>query len=176
MSDRADPMAGRNGRGVGQNLAAGLALMLLASFALFLSRNLGYGSLSEIGPGFFPVVLAAILLAVGLAQTTLALRRSADAMGERLDAWSIRGLLGVLGAILLFGLLIRGIDLGAVRIPAMGLIVAGPAAILLSGFADRSTRWRDLLLLMVALTAATVILFRFILRLPIPLAPWLIGY
>ena len=37
-------------------------------------------------------------------------------------------------------------------------------------------RWREIVLFGLALTAACILLFKVLLRLPVPLAPWLIGY
>lgn len=82
----------------------------------------------------------------------------------------------MLGAVVTFGLTIRGFDIGPLRIPALGLIVAGPLSIALASRADPETRSLEVIVLAVALTALCIGLFRFMLRLPIPVAPWLVGY
>jgi hypothetical protein len=58
----------------------------------------------------------------------------------------------------------------------LGLVVAGPLAIVVSAFASDEVRWSETLLFGALMTAFCVGLFKFVLGLPIPLAPWLIGY
>ena len=96
--------------------------------------------------------------------------------GTELERWSPRGLLFVLGAAVAFALTLRGFDLGVVRIPALGLVVAGPLAITFASLADPETRLREIIIFAAGLTALCVLMFRVILRLPIPIAPWLLGY
>ena len=77
---------------------------------------------------------------------------------------------------LLFALTIRGVDFGVFKFPALGLSVAGPLAIIFSGFADKESRFWELILFAVGLTLGCIGVFKFVLRLPIPVAPWLLGY
>jgi hypothetical protein len=82
----------------------------------------------------------------------------------------------VLGAIVVFGITIRGMEIGGLSLPPLGLAIAGPLAIMIGGFADSDTRWAELTVFALAISAFCIGLFRFALGLPIPLAPWLIGY
>ena len=72
----------------------------------------------------------------------------------------------MLGAVVAFGLTVR----------PLGLVVAGPLAIVISAFASNEVRWGETLVVGVLMTAFCIGLFKFALGLPIPLAPWLIGY
>jgi putative tricarboxylic transport membrane protein len=85
---------------------------------------------------------------------------------ERLNRWPLRGPLFVLGAMVVFGMAVR----------PLGLAVAGPLAIAVSAFASSEVRWRETLVYGLAMTAFCIGLFKFALGLPIPLAPWLLGY
>jgi putative tricarboxylic transport membrane protein len=58
----------------------------------------------------------------------------------------------------------------------LGLVVAGPVAIVIAAFASDEVRWMEAIVLGAVMTAVCVGLFKFALGLPIPLAPWLIGY
>lgn len=153
-----------------QALIGGLALVALAAFALWLVSDLSQGTLRSMGPAMLPRWLAvgvgicgAFLVAAGLMQD-----------GHPLEAISFRGPGMVVLGILFFAATIRGIDLGFVRIPQLGLIAAGPFAMFIGGFAAPDVRWRDLLILSLALTAACMMLFGDLLNLPIPLYPqWL---
>src|SRR6185436_6700531 len=61
--------------------------------------------------------------------------------------------------------------LGPIALPGLGLLVAGPLAIFISGYATGEARARDLVILSLALTAACMELFGDMLNLPIPLFP-----
>jgi len=86
--------------------------------------------------------------------------------GPTIDRWPIRGPLFVLGAVVAFGLTVR----------PLGLVVAGPLAILIGSLASSEVRWKETIVVGAVVTAVCVGLFKFALGLPIPLAPWLIGY
>jgi CHASE2 domain-containing sensor protein len=72
----------------------------------------------------------------------------------------------VLGAVMVFATTVR----------TFGLAVAGPLAIIISSLADRQTRPIEVLLFAIGLTAICIGLFKYLLRLPIPLAPFYLGY
>ena len=86
--------------------------------------------------------------------------------GERLEPWSLRGTLLVLGAIAAFAATIR----------PLGLVVAGPLAVIMAALADPSTRLKEIIPFAIILSLACIGLFKYALRLPIPLAPLLLGY
>jgi putative tricarboxylic transport membrane protein len=114
------------------------------------------------GPGTLPKGLAVLLGALG----ALLVANSIFEKGTSLDRWSIRGPLFILGALVVFGLTVR----------PLGLIVAGPLAIMVSALASDEMRWKETILFGVLMTAFCIGLFKFALGLPIPLAPWLFGY
>ena len=84
---------------------------------------------------------------------------------------SLRGRLFVILAILAFAVAIRPFALGPVALPGLGLLVAGPLAIFISGYATNEARPRELLILSLGLTALCMELFGDMLNLPIPLFP-----
>jgi hypothetical protein len=109
-----------------------------------------------------PKLVAGLLALLGLFIMALGLAPGND----RLERFSLRGPLFVLGAVFLFGGLIR----------PFGIVVAGPLAVLFAGAADRATRPLELVLFAIILSALSIGLFKYVLRLPIPLAPFLLGY
>jgi hypothetical protein len=154
-----------------QDLAAGLFMILLGALALVLSSDLPIGTLRQIGPGMLPKAFAVICATLGLMLCLTALRFN----GEKLSGWSWRGVIFVLGAACVFGLTIRGFEIGPIRVPQLGLLVSGPLVILVSGLAASDLKWKELLIFSVAMSAACILLFKYALSLPIPLAPWLLG-
>ena len=119
------------------------------------------------GPAMLPRWLA---IGVGLCGIAL-LVGGISKTGEALETYTYRGPLVVVVAILAFAVTIRGASYGGINIPGLGLTVAGPLAILIGGGATPEVRWRELLILALALTAFCMILFGDLLNLPIPLYP-----
>jgi putative tricarboxylic transport membrane protein len=147
----------------GQTLG-GAVLVAAGVIALVSTGGLEAGTLADIGPALFPRALAALLLILGAAILLAGIR--AGAGGEALQAWKLRPLVSILGGILLFGLTVR----------TVGIVFAAPLALMTAGFATAETKWGELALFVAVLTAFCSILFRLVLGLPIPLAPWLFGY
>lgn len=154
-----------------QDLAAGLFMIALAALALLLARDLPSGSLRQIGPGMLPKSFAVICAGLG----ALLILASLNYKGEKLSGWSWRGVFFVLGGALLFGLTIRGFDIGPLKVPQLGLVISGPLVVLVAGLAAEDFRWKELLIFAVVMTSFCALLFKYALGLPIPLAPWLLG-
>ena len=150
-----------------QSLAGGLVLIALAALALWLTRDLDQGTLNSMGPGMLPRWLAVGVGLSGLALLAFAFVKD----GESLESWSLRGPAFILGAILAFALTIRGYNLGFLVIPGLGLLIAGPVAIILGWFATPEARLRDLVILALSLTPFCMVLFGDLLNLPIPVFP-----
>jgi len=145
-----------------QDFVGGVAVIAVAAFAWWLARGLPGGGASAMGPGTLPKGLAVLL---GVLGALLALSSLFDA-GLPLRRWSPRAPLLVLGALVVFGLAVR----------PLGLVVAGPLAIAVGAFASSEVRWKETIVFGVLMTAFCIGLFKFALGLPIPLAPWLLGY
>jgi len=145
-----------------QDVGGGLVIIAVAVFAFWAGADLPIGTFGGMGAGMLPKGLAVLL---GLLGALLIV----DAMlegGPRLERWSIRGLTFVLGAVVAFGLAVR----------PLGLIAAGPLAVIIGAFASDEVRWVETIVFGVVMTAFCIGLFKIALGLPIPLAPWLIGY
>jgi hypothetical protein len=168
MSAEADPVPHSSGpiRGP-QSFVAGLTLLALAAFSLWLTSDLPQGTLRAMGPAMLPRWLAVGVGICGVALVVAAFARP----GHALEAWSFRGPALVVLAILVFAMTIRPFNFGGVTTPGLGLIGAGPLAILIGGFASPEARLRELLIMGLALTAFCMILFGDLLNLPIPLFP-----
>ena len=145
-----------------RDFVGGLAVLAVALFAAWLSRDLPAAGGGGVGPGTLPKALAVLLGGLGILLALTALFER----GERLERWSLRGPLFILGALALFALTVR----------PLGLALAGPLAIVVAAFASSEVRWGETLVFGLAMTAFCVGLFKLALGLPIPLAPWLIGY
>ncbi len=145
-----------------QDFAAGIFLLCIAAVGLFGSLSLKFGTLSGIGPGLMPRVVSILVALFGV----LLIVNSFLWRGSTLERWSIRGPLCILGSIVTFALTIR----------PLGMLVAGPLAVMISATADTDTRWKEIIIYAVLLTAVCYGLFKLMLRLPIPVLPPVLGY
>ena len=152
---------------VPQSLIGGLLLIALAALALYLTRDLDQGTLNAMGPAMLPRWLAIGVGLSGLALVVFGFLKEGDA----LERWSLRGPVFVIGAILAFAVTIRPFSFGGVATPGLGLLVSGPLAIILGGFATPEARLRDLVILALSLTPFCMVLFGDLLNLPIPVFP-----
>lgn len=151
---------------------AGIALVAVGTAALVGGADLPFMTRQGVGAGLLPRLVGGLIVALGLLQAVLAFRTP----GERVGAWAWREIAIVLGAVVLFGLAIRGGTFGPVAIPPLGLSVAGPLAVFVAGLADRGSRPGEFLAFSFAISAVCIFAFRFALGIPVPVAPWLIGY
>ena len=154
-----------------QDLAGGLFMILLAAGAYGFSWELPAGTLRQLGPGMLPKAFAVICGALGVMLALASLRYN----GEKLSGWSWKGIFFALGGACLFALTIRGFEFGPIRVPALGLLVSGPLLIFFAGLAADDRKIKELLIFAIAMSAGCILLFKYALSLPIPLAPWLLG-
>ena len=145
-----------------QDFFGAIFLLVICGVALWQASLLTLGTLRQMGPGMMPTFLAIVLAGLALMLMVSALRES----GPDLGATSFRGIVFILGAFIAFGLAVR----------PLGLAVAGPLAVILSGFASTETRLGESMIFGLGMTAFCIGLFKVAHGLPIPLAPWLIGY
>ncbi len=109
-----------------------------------------------------PSALSAFVALIGVCLIVTWMRGHRSGTGR----WPTRGPLFILGAAVVFGLIIR----------PLGLAVAGPLLVVVAAFASHETRWGEILAFAVGMTVFCLVLFKYLLTLPIPVAPWLIGY
>lgn len=134
---------------------AGLLLIVIGAGAILVARDYPFGTALRMGPGYFPVMLGALLILFGVAILAAGLRR-----GERISgSWSLRALLVLPLSLVLFGLLMQH----AGFVPAMLVLIFGAAA------AGSEFRFMEVLLFALALTALAVAVFVWGLGLPYPL-------
>jgi hypothetical protein len=132
---------------------SGVMLIAIGGAAIFIARNYEFGSSLRMGPGYFPVLLGAILIAFGVGIGAKGLRSDAEKLDQ---TWSLRALIILPVSLALFGYLIDH----AGFIPAMLVLIIGSAT------ASRQFRLIEMLWFSVALTALCVIVFIWALGLP----------
>jgi hypothetical protein len=149
-----------------RNVIAGLILLAVAAVAGWEGSGLTMGTPRHIGPGMFPLLLAGLIALIGIILVGMGLKEISREGARYSDRWPLRSPIFILGAAVVFGLAVR----------PLGLAVAGPLLVIVGGLASHETRWVELLTFALAMTAFCIVLFKYLLTLPIPLAPWLLGY
>jgi putative tricarboxylic transport membrane protein len=147
----------------------GLALIALAIIAIWTSGDLPGMHGFAFGPGTAPRLFAGLLAVVGALVALSGLMVD----GPPIDPYAIRGPAWVLLAILAFAGMIRGISLGPLTIPPLGLVPSTFAAFMVSIFGSTEMRWLESLIAAVVMTAFCVGLFVYLLQLPFQLWPWI---
>lgn len=141
-------------------IAGGVAVLLEA-------RTYSIGTLGQLGPGFYPAILGALLALVGLAiaGTALAGMSAADepepAQAGGPD-W--RGWLCIVSGVILF----------VVCASLAGLAAAIFASVFAAALGDRTATLRGSLVLALVMTVAGTVLFGYLLRINMPIwqLPW----
>ena len=133
---------------------SGILFIAFGCLGLWLGRDYAIGSLSRMGPGFFPMTMSVALIGIGGFLTM----RSLVVPGEPVERIALWPQVLILAGIVAFGLLIERVGL------AVSVIVV--AAI--SGIAAQGLRWFELAALALAMSALSVILFVYLLGQPIP--------
>jgi hypothetical protein len=137
----------------------GIIYVVIGSVALYLGRELEMGRAGEMGPAYFPTILCALLIGVGV----ISLARSFFRTGTPIGKLAIRGMTLITLGIVLFGVLVRG----------AGLAVALPALVLVCSFASTRFRWSTTIFMAAGITVFCVLVFLKGLGIPLPvLGPW----
>lgn len=140
------------------DLVGGVALAALGVFATFYAADhYEIGQLNRMGPGFFPVVLGALLAGLGgLIAIVGCLRRPESTR----ISW--RALILVIFGVAVFALLLR---------PA-GLALASTGSVLVASLADEQATWRSRIAVAAGIAFVSVLLFRYGLGMVLPVWPW----
>jgi hypothetical protein len=135
----------------------GLLLVFLGAGALFMASKYRMGTAFRMGPGYFPVMLSSLLIAVGMILAGMSLKS-----GEvKLPDFAWRPLIVVSAAVTLFGVIING----------AGLVVSTFVMIIVSRFARPLFPTLETIVLGVVISVACAGLFYYGLHIQMPLLP-----
>jgi hypothetical protein len=153
----------RNVSGMPRDYYAGGLMVLIGLFTVLVGRHYELGTLTRMGPGYFPVVLGFVLIGIGVMIALTARMGAGAEAGEEVVRWpDPRGavciLLGVVSFIVLGG---HG-----------GLVPATFASVFISALGDRSGTLKSSLLLAVSVTVVGVLVFSYGLQVQFPLFTW----
>jgi hypothetical protein len=144
---------------------AGGLMVLFGLVAALKGPGYRLGTLMHMGPGFMPTALGVILICLGvLIAGTAATTSEPDGADERIlpehPQWL--GWLCILAGPLMF------IVFGSIG----GMIPGTFACVFVSALGDRTSTWKGALTLATVVTAFGVLLFSYVLKIPMPIWDW----
>lgn len=139
---------------------AGALMVVIGLGAVFIGCGYQTGNLRDMGPGFFPVAVGAIMAAIGVL-IALSERRVPDEEGKTpKPEW--RGWICIALGIVAFVLIGR----------FGGLLPATFAIVFISALGDRNNTFKSALLLALSMSVVSVTVFWYALQLQFPLFAW----
>jgi hypothetical protein len=141
---------------------AGALMVLLGLIAAHDGMNYPMGTLHQMGPGYFPIALGVLLIFLGI----LIAGTAAGGPASEEDAISVepqwRGWTCIIGGPALFILLGR----------YAGMLPATFACVFVSALGDRHATLKSSAILAAGVSVFGVLLFHYLLKLPMPMLSW----
>lgn len=140
------------------NFCSGLMFTFIGVGFSYGATQYHLGTVAEMGPGYFPLVLGGLLAILGLSITVRSVL-----VDERDGAISVRlrPIVFVLGSVCLF----------AVMLAPAGLVAASFVMVLVGSFASEEFSWKYVVPTALLLVAASYLIFVYGLGLPMPVWP-----
>ena len=126
-------------------------------FAIWAFANYQMGSAVRMGPAYFPAVLGGLLVVLGL----IVMAESVAVQGPPVPAINFRPLILISVACVIYGYIMK---------PA-GLIVATAALVFISAYGGHEFKWKEVVILYVALIIFSLLVFVKGLTLPFTICP-----
>ena len=123
------------------------------------SQEYQFGTAQRMGPGYFPTVLGGLLIFLGILMGLPTFKDHAEETVVDPIGW--RGLTVILGAVVLYGVLL----------PRLGFVISMAVLVILSAMASREFTWKAAILSTVVLGAFSYLVFVKGLSLQFPVWP-----
>ena len=136
---------------------AGVFFLAVGAGAAWLASGYRMGSAAQMGPGFFPMMLAGLLTILGIVILLGGLLRD----GEKVEVFALRPLFWILGAVVLFGLIAK----------SLGFLLSIVVLVIVSAFGGHEFKWKEALIAAIVLAVLSVGVFVYGLKLPFPVFP-----
>jgi hypothetical protein len=151
-----------------QDFFAGLMFMVVGIGFAWGATTYNIGEGARMGPGYFPLMLGILLTALGGFIVFEALVVETED-GEPIGKWAWKPLGFIIGANLLFGVLLGGLP--SIGLPAMGMIVAIYGLTFVSSLAGDEFSFKENLILATVLAIGSYLAFIMLLKLQFPVWP-----
>jgi hypothetical protein len=141
-----------------KDFLAGLFMVTVGCLGMYMALDYPFGSALRMGPGYFPRVLAGILIAFGLYVGARGLKT-----GERVEGiWGWKPLALITAALWIFGWLMDRV----------GFIPSLVVLFLISTLAGHEHKWKEVIILATVMIAFAWAVFIYGLGMPYPLFWW----
>ena len=150
-----------------KDLCSGLMFTILGGSFAIGATNYDIGEAARMGPGYFPLMLGVLLTILGVIITFQSFGDE-EKPGEKVGSIAWKPLLLIIGANLLFGILLGGVE--AIGLPPMGLMLSVCVLVVVASMAGDTFSLRSSLILAVLLAISSYLIF--ILGLKLPFQPW----
>jgi putative tricarboxylic transport membrane protein len=137
-----------------QDLGAGLVFLAIGIAGLYFGSELAFGTSARMGPGYFPILLSMLIIAVGLVVGFKGLTIE----GPPIEKVQLRPISFIVAAILIFGILIESI----------GLALTAILLTIFAAYARPEVKLSETILLGVGLALFTVVVFVYVLGQALP--------
>ncbi|KWR78640.1 tripartite tricarboxylate transporter TctB family protein [Cupriavidus sp. IDO] len=142
-----------------KDFASGLMFILVGFGFSWVARGYSMGTAAKMGPGYFPFWLGIVLALLGalVLWGSLSSRMEED----QLARWDIKTLLWILGAVILFGLLLK----------PLGMVLSVLVLVLVSSMASHEFSWKGAILNAIILVVISLGAFVYGINLQMPVWP-----
>ena len=137
-----------------QDFGVAIVFMVIGLAGLYFGMDLTFGTAARMGPGYFPMLLSLLILALGVG---LGLN-SVAVDGPPIEPVQLRPITFIIASILIFGLLID----------AVGLAITSVALTILAAYARRDVNLTETILLGIGLALFAIAVFVYSLAQPLP--------
>ena len=147
---------------------SGLMFTLVGGGFAWGATNYTIGTGARMGPGYFPMLLGIFLAVLGAFITFYSLVEHTED-GDKVGKFAWKPICFVLGANLAFGILLGGLP--SIGLPAMGLIMAIFALVIIASKAGDTFVLKEVLILATILSVGSYLAFIVLLKLQMPVWP-----
>jgi Tripartite tricarboxylate transporter TctB family len=133
------------------------------------ANNYTVGTSARMGPGYFPLLLGIVLALLGVAVMFQGITSKTAEDGDKIGSFHWKPLLFIIGANILFGILIGGLP--SVGLPPMGMVAAIYALTIVASLAGDSFKLKEVLVLATVLSIGSYLAFIKLLALQFPVWP-----
>jgi hypothetical protein len=164
-----------------KDLIAGLMFIAIGVIFAVGASQYNIGTAARMGPGYFPRILGITLACLGVLIAAIGLKNQSKWSATHGIGWTWRPVFLVTVAVVLFGVLLGGVNLPltllsdslpTIKIPAMGMILAIVTLVTISGFAAHDKNYRQLAMIVVLMCIFCAAVFVWGLKLQMKLFPW----
>jgi predicted outer membrane lipoprotein len=147
---------------------SGLMFAIIGGGFAWGATSYSVGTGARMGPGYFPLLLGILLAVLGAFTIFYSLVEHTED-GDKVGKFVWRPIVYVLGANVAFGILLAGLP--SLGVPAMGLIVAIFALVIIASKAGDVFDLKEVLILATVLSVGSYLAFIMLLKLQMPVWP-----